>query len=236
MWIVMLTFVIEASAVNSGSDLDARAFVAVTCVVGRRTMKPARFIVALIEDDPLVRIPLAQGLDDAGYRVLSAASAAEGLSLIDDPAIDVAVIDVVLPGRINGIGIAREAQRLNPRLKVLLTSGKPLPDGLADVSRFVLKPLRLNDLLQNIHRMIEGQGVIDDRAILIKAERIIDEFGDVSTFYAAMRANDLADHGDRERALVWRRIVTAIERIQSGDASGNATRERSPLEDIADGA
>ena len=44
----------------------------------RIAVKPGRPVIALIEDEPLLRVPVAHGLDQASYNVISAASAAEG--------------------------------------------------------------------------------------------------------------------------------------------------------------
>src|ERR1043165_7135584 len=59
------------------------------------TTKP---VVALIEDEPLQRMPLARALDDAGFEVVSAAYGPEGLAMLGDPGIDAAIVDIRLPG------------------------------------------------------------------------------------------------------------------------------------------
>ena len=81
----------------------------------------------------------------------TAASGVEGLALLRDSAIDLAIVDIELPGRIDGVGLVREVRRDRPRLRVILTSGLPLRDPqMAAVGPFLLKPYRVDELLAMI--------------------------------------------------------------------------------------
>jgi DNA-binding response OmpR family regulator len=177
-------------------------------------------VIALIEDDPLVRVPLARGLDEAGYKVLVAASGTEGLALLEDHHIDVAVIDVILPGRVDGIGVVQEARRHNPGLKVILTSGRPLPAEQTGIAHFALKPLRLSDLIARVRSVIEGD---DDRDMLIRAKQVIDQFGELAMFYAAFRADEWHHYGDPEGCRTWTRISNAVENLQASERPDGPT-------------
>ena len=112
----------------------------------------AGLVVALIEDDPLVRVPLAHGLQAAGFEVVAAASGPEGLAVLDDPRVAVAVVDVKLPGRMDGLGVIREARRHNPGLKAILTSGAAPPADL--VGPFLPKPFRVPELVAAIRHLL----------------------------------------------------------------------------------
>jgi DNA-binding NtrC family response regulator len=114
--------------------------------------------IALIEDDPLVRAALATAISDASYTVVSAASGAEGLAVLESRPIDLAIIDIVIPGRLNGIDIVREAKRFNPDLRVIFTSGHPVPPGVnlsALGGSFLAKPARVPALLAEIERKLD---------------------------------------------------------------------------------
>jgi DNA-binding response OmpR family regulator len=124
-------------------------------------VKPKQLVVALVQDEPLLRVPLAQGLDSAGYKVLAAASGVEGLSLLEDRSIDVAVIDVSLPGRLDGTGLVREAWRQNPNLKIILTGAKALGGEFADEVPFLPKPFALAELIELIHQVFD----VDERRV-----------------------------------------------------------------------
>lgn len=124
-------------------------------------MKPGRPTIALIEDELLLRVATAKAIDDAGYNVISAASGVEGLSLLRDYAIDLAVIDIILPGRMDGLAMVSEAKLENPRLQVIFTSGRvPEPPGaFAAFGPFLHKPYRHAELLSAIMNLI-GPAVV----------------------------------------------------------------------------
>lgn len=119
-------------------------------------MKPGRPTIALIEDELLLRQATAKAIDDAGYNVISAASGVEGLSLLRDHPIDLAIIDVMLPGRMDGLVMAGEAKRENPGLRVLFTSGQTPAQTLASVGSFLLKPYRHAELLVLIAQLLDA--------------------------------------------------------------------------------
>jgi DNA-binding response OmpR family regulator len=119
-------------------------------------VKQGRPIIALIEDDPLVRSAIARALDDASYNVISAANGAEGLAVLEKNDVDLAVIDIVMPGRLDGVAVAMEAKRQKPGLRVIFTSGHPPPadKDLTSLGTFLPKPTRVAKLLATIARQL----------------------------------------------------------------------------------
>jgi DNA-binding response OmpR family regulator len=113
-------------------------------------------LIALIEDDPLLRVPVAKALAEAGYQVASAASGVEGIALLQDPRFEVAVIDVLLPGHVDGVFLAQEARRQNPNLRVIFVSGQPpaAEQQLAELGSFLQKPFRVGELLAAVGRLV----------------------------------------------------------------------------------
>ncbi len=80
--------------------------------------------VLLVEDDPVVAGVVAAVLTDLGCSVARAASADEALPILRGPdRVDLLFSDVVMPGALNGVELAREARRARPGLPVLLTTG-----------------------------------------------------------------------------------------------------------------
>ena len=63
-------------------------------------------------------------LEDFGYRVLRAASGREALDILDgDNEVSLLFTDLIMPGGMNGVTLAREARSRQPRIRVLLTTG-----------------------------------------------------------------------------------------------------------------
>jgi two-component SAPR family response regulator len=74
-----------------------------------------------------------------------------------DQDVDLVFSDVVMPGCVSGLDLARCARERHPQLRVLLTSayssrlrGKPLPKNVA----FLPKPYRASDLAAKIREVI----------------------------------------------------------------------------------
>jgi CheY-like chemotaxis protein len=82
--------------------------------------------ILVVEDDRDVRELAITVLEDAGYRVLEAGSGEEAHRLLlahPDLRIDLLFTDIVMPGPMDGIDLAKEARALRPDLRVLYTTG-----------------------------------------------------------------------------------------------------------------
>ena len=78
----------------------------------------------LVEDDDEVASLVTEMLAELGYRVIRAASAQGALgALADDRAVDLVFSDVLMPGAMNGMDLAREVRRRRPHMPILLTTG-----------------------------------------------------------------------------------------------------------------
>ena len=83
-------------------------------------------MILLAEDDAAVDDVLTEILCDLGYNVLSAPTGRDVIELLKSREdIDLLMTDVVMPGGMTGVEVAREARRLRPEIKVLLISGYP---------------------------------------------------------------------------------------------------------------
>lgn len=80
--------------------------------------------VLVVDDDPMVRQLMADVLDQAGYRVSEAGTAADAIvALNDDGSPDLLVTDVRMPGSMDGFGLACWLRRRSPATKILVVSG-----------------------------------------------------------------------------------------------------------------
>jgi PAS domain S-box-containing protein len=82
--------------------------------------------ILVVEDDPDVREIVTNLLEALGHQILQAEDGPSALALFEtNPGIDLLFTDVVLPGGMTGIEIARQFHGGNPAIKVILTSGYP---------------------------------------------------------------------------------------------------------------
>ena len=78
----------------------------------------------LVEDDDAVAAGVGHLLGDLGYSHVRVASAAEALAMLErDREFDLVFSDMVMPGQMDGLGLAQEVRRRLPDMPVLLTTG-----------------------------------------------------------------------------------------------------------------
>jgi DNA-binding NtrC family response regulator len=78
--------------------------------------------ILLVEDEVLVRVPIAQYLRDCGYRVIEAVNAEEAMTVLlhEETVVDVVFSDIEMPGAVDGFGLAKWIREHRPGLDVLL--------------------------------------------------------------------------------------------------------------------
>jgi CheY-like chemotaxis protein len=79
--------------------------------------------ILVVEDDRDVRGLLSEILLDAGYNVIAMRTADDALPVIEsDRQIDLLFTDILVPGELNGIDLAKAARRFRPTLPVVFTT------------------------------------------------------------------------------------------------------------------
>ncbi|HEY8490449.1 MAG TPA: GAF domain-containing protein, partial [Dehalococcoidia bacterium] len=76
----------------------------------------------LVDDQVMLRDALRLHLEDEGYRVFAASSAAEALAIAQAEPVDLVVTDLVMPER-DGMWLLRELGRVRPSAKVIMMTG-----------------------------------------------------------------------------------------------------------------
>ena len=113
--------------------------------------------VLLVEDDGLVRLDAAATLRDAGFDVIEADDAEEALALMNARD-DIALLftDINMPGRMDGVELARRAHDLYPAICVLLTSGqvRPKQREIPAEGVFLAKPYSPNDMTRAVSQLL----------------------------------------------------------------------------------
>lgn len=115
-------------------------------------------VILVVEDEPLVRMYLADLLDEEGFRVVEAANAEEALALFQARRDVLAVItDVEMPGHVDGYELARTIRERSPSTGVIVSSGRAWPgsDDLPEGAVFLPKPVSPAELVALVRRMTE---------------------------------------------------------------------------------
>jgi signal transduction histidine kinase len=121
---------------------------------------PPNAVVLVVEDDPNLRMVLADVLVDLSYDVLQAADGFGGLRVVQSAAcVDMLLTDVGLPGGMNGRQLADAARQHRPGLKVLFVTGyaetAAVGDGHLDAGmQTMTKPFTLHALADKVHGVL----------------------------------------------------------------------------------
>lgn len=78
--------------------------------------------ILVIDDEPFVREALERVLRSPAVSVIGAADASAGLQLLGQSAVDLVIIDVVLPG-MDGVSAIKQMRRDNPNIRIIAISG-----------------------------------------------------------------------------------------------------------------
>ncbi len=116
-------------------------------------------VVLVVDDDRDVRSVAALSLQDLGYTVIEAETPRDALDMLaGEQAVALLFTDIVMPGGMNGLELARESLKLRPALKVLYASGYAHGIGqghaAAPGSEILLKPYRDRDLAEAVRRAL----------------------------------------------------------------------------------
>jgi len=79
--------------------------------------------VLLVEDNPDVAAASTSLLEQLGYYVRRVADAEEALREVERDGIDLVFTDIVMPGKMDGLALARRLREIRPDLPVLLATG-----------------------------------------------------------------------------------------------------------------
>ena len=112
-------------------------------------------VVLVVEDEQVLRDYITDVLSHAGFSVITADSADEALTLLDQRSdISAVVTDVEMPGRYNGLALAWQAgAKSRPAIIIsghIVAGEDELPDG----TRFVAKPFEPATLLTELREAL----------------------------------------------------------------------------------
>ena len=114
--------------------------------------------VLVVEDDPIVALTVATALEDAGFTITRAATADEALPLLAAGRFDLLFSDVVMPGTMSGVDLARTVQRLYPGLPVVLATGYSEEVARATGVMVLPKPYRIEHLVGVLDTVLANSG------------------------------------------------------------------------------
>lgn len=115
--------------------------------------------ILVIDDEEAIRGVLSASLKDEGYDVMTAHDGLSGLSAIDTFRPEVVLLDIWMPGDLDGLEVLRISKEKFPGIQILMMSGHGTIETAVKATKlgawdFVEKPLsmdKISILLKNIH-------------------------------------------------------------------------------------
>jgi PAS domain S-box-containing protein len=114
--------------------------------------------VLVVEDNDALRRVVRRQLSQLGYDVIDTDNAVAALAIMEQQVVDLLLTDIVMPGEIDGVELARTAMARWPAIKVVLTSGFPenrLSGEPIIGLRLLGKPYRRDELARTLREILD---------------------------------------------------------------------------------
>jgi DNA-binding response OmpR family regulator len=147
-------------------------------------MRGDGFVVAVIEDEDIIRKSVTMNLELEGFEVVTAADGEEGIKLVNDRKPDIIIMDVMMP-RKDGLQTCRELRTAGISTPLILLTARS-----SEVDKVLGLDLGADDYLAKPFGMLELLARV--KALLRRVQRVtsVDEirFSDVVVDFKAYRA------------------------------------------------
>ena len=115
--------------------------------------------ILVVDDDAIVIKSCRRILEAEGFEVTTVPSADEALEKIKYVEFDLLLMDVKMPKH-DGIFLMREIKKNWPDVPIIVMSGYPTPETIADVlklgaTQFIAKPFRPDELVKAVRQAIQ---------------------------------------------------------------------------------
>jgi DNA-binding NtrC family response regulator len=117
--------------------------------------RSARASVLVVDDEPMIRLIITEGLADAGFDVLEAENADDALDVLDsDSRVGTLITDVKMPGRLDGLDLAELVASRWEHISLVVLSGDAYfkDQRLPSKAAILQKPITLDALLRHVGR------------------------------------------------------------------------------------
>ena len=111
---------------------------------------------------------ISQGLQESGYKVFVAYDGANGLELLMQKEIDLVVLDIILPGFLDGREVARKIRRIGySNLPIIMLTALGTTENIVQgldsgADDYLVKPFKFKELLARIRALTRTKSFVEN--------------------------------------------------------------------------
>ncbi|MEA3436451.1 MAG: response regulator [Thermodesulfobacteriota bacterium] len=136
------------------------------------------FNVLIVDDEEDFLETIIKRLNKRQVDASGARSGEEALELLKEKTFDVVILDVKMPGGMDGIESLREIKKIQPLAEVLLLTGHASVETSIEGMKlgafdYLLKPIKLDELLKKIAQAIEKKDTHDNKVRSAQIKKLL---------------------------------------------------------------
>ncbi|MBW2589141.1 MAG: response regulator [Deltaproteobacteria bacterium] len=136
------------------------------------------FNVLIVDDEEDFLETIIKRLNKRQVDASGARSGEEALKLLKEKTFDVVILDIKMPGGMDGIEALREMKKIQPLAEVILLTGHASVETSIEGMRlgafdYLLKPVKLDDLLKKIAQAIEKKDTHDNKVRSAQIKKLL---------------------------------------------------------------
>ena len=113
--------------------------------------------ILVVDDEAAIRLVICDALESHGYQVTTAADPAEALQSCERQEFDLALIDIKMPGNVDGLDLLTDITRRWPQTVVIMMSGYGTLDSAINALRkgaldYITKPASMSQIIESVER------------------------------------------------------------------------------------
>ncbi len=114
--------------------------------------------ILVVDDEVNIASLLKDVLTNEGYQVETSHNGDDGIRVFKEKIFDIIIMDILMPGGINGIEATKEIKKVNKNSKIIFLSGKKLSKENEDELKkigddYLAKPFQITELLNAVTRL-----------------------------------------------------------------------------------
>ncbi|MEZ5359807.1 MAG: PAS domain S-box protein [Candidatus Zixiibacteriota bacterium] len=116
--------------------------------------------ILIVDDDPIQRAVLSKLLSSLGYQVTGCENGEIAIDLLKNQRQDLLLLDMIMPGSIDGVETFRLAREINPEQQAIIVSGYSDSDKIREIQAlgagaFIKKPVNRNILANAVRKELD---------------------------------------------------------------------------------